>query len=39
MKLGYIARWCKKVIPYHGEVFDFDCNIDEYGSDSMFCCF
>ena len=29
----------RQVIPYHGEVFDFDWNIDEYGSDSMFAVF
>lgn len=29
----------REVIPHHGEVFDFDWNIEEYGSDSMFAVF
>ena len=29
----------RQVIPYHGEVFDFDWNIEECGSDSMFAVF
>lgn len=29
----------REVIPYHGEVFDFDWNIKEYRSDDMFAVF
>ena len=29
----------REVIPHHGEVFDFDWNIDEYSNGSMFAVF
>lgn len=29
----------RQVIPYHGEVFDFDWNIEEYGADELFAVF